>query len=110
LPSSGEPSEPRVESGGGARFRGGLFIASIEFHPERVVFNVFTSRPTPYAELAERLTLHDNLGTDYTLQPFEEIDGKGTFHFTPGIPSDAKSWHLGKPGRSLFWATLDPEA
>jgi hypothetical protein len=48
--------------------------ASIEFHRDRVVFNAFTSRRTSYAELVKRLTLRDNVGTDYTLQPFDEID------------------------------------
>jgi hypothetical protein len=55
------------------------------------------------------LTLRDSLGTDYAMQPFDEIDGKGTFAFTPGIPAAATSWHLGEPGRSLNWVELDQE-
>jgi hypothetical protein len=104
-----DPDEVRVVSTAGARFRGGLFIASIEFRSDRVIFSVFTSRRTSYRELAERLTLRDGLGTDYTMQPFDDIDGKGTFEFTPGIPAAATSWQLGEPGRALTWATLDEE-
>lgn len=102
-------ADVRVESAAGARFRGGLFFISIEFHPDRVVFRVYTSRPTPFAELSERLTFRDNLGTEYAMQPFDEIDGKGAFEFSPGIPAAATSWQLGEPGQSLNWAMLKEE-
>jgi hypothetical protein len=90
----------------GSRFRGGLFIESIEFQADRVAFRVFTSRPTSFAELRERMTLRDGVGTDYVMQPFDEIDGRGLFAFVPGVPPDAHSLQFGEPDHGLVVAEL----
>lgn len=52
-----------IPGGRGSRFRGGLFITSIELHADRVVFEIFLSRPASLTELQERLTLSDSAGT-----------------------------------------------
>lgn len=104
LDDEGAGSDFRVVSAAGSRFRRGLFIHSIEFHADRVVFRVFTSRPTSFTELRERMTLRDSVGTDYVMQPFEDIDGKGAFELVPGVPPNARSLHFGEPGQGLIWA------
>jgi hypothetical protein len=104
-----EPEVVRIDSGV-TRFRKGLFIVSIMSHPERVVFSVFTSRATSFVELAERLTLRDNLGTDYVMQRFDNIDGRGSFEFLPGIPAAAASWNFGEAGGPwIVWARRSNE-
>jgi hypothetical protein len=52
------------------------------------------------------MTLRDGVGTDYVMQPFDEIDGKGVFEFVPGVPPDAQSLQFGEAGRGLFIARL----
>ena len=32
------------------------------------------------------MTLRDGVGTNYVMQPFDEIDGRGLFAFVPGVP------------------------
>jgi hypothetical protein len=68
-------------------------------------FSIFTSRPTPFVELQERLTLSDSTATEYVMQPSatEIIDGKGVIEFTPGPPTEATALTFGEPGR---WLTL----
>jgi hypothetical protein len=95
----------KVISGGGSRFRGGLFVISIELRRDRIVFSIFLSRPTPFIELQERLTLSESTRTEYVMQPSatEIVDGKGVIEFTPGLPTEATWLALGEPGR---WLTL----
>ena len=89
-------------SAAGSRFKGGLLVVNVEIRRDRIVFSVFTSRPTARAELRARLTLADSEGTEYVMAPGPEvIDGKGTIEFLPGLPNDATSLALKEPGRSL---------
>ena len=83
-------------------FKGGLFITDVEIRRDRIVFHVFTSRPTTHDELRERFTLADSHRTEYVMAPDDVvIDGKGTIEFLPGLPEDATSLALSEPGRSL---------
>jgi hypothetical protein len=89
-------------SAAGSRFKGGLFVVDVEVRRDRIVFNVFTSRPTTYDELRDRFTLADSEGTEYAIASGSDaIDGKGTIEFVPGLPTGATSLALREPGRSL---------
>ena len=89
-------------SAAGSRFTGGLFVVDVEIRRDRIVFSVFTSRPTTQHELRSRFSLADSEGTVYAMAPGAEvIDGKGTIEFLPGLPNDATSLALSEPGRSL---------
>lgn len=105
MPGSGP--ECKVVQLAGARFRGGLFFRSIEFRPDRVVFHVFTSRPTSFTELQERFELLDSLGTDYVMEPFDDIDGQGVFAFVPAMPPTSSGLQLREPGGGLLMLGME---
>jgi hypothetical protein len=78
----------------------GLFISAFELHREKVVVRIFTSRPTSLADLRARLTLADDLGTDYVLWATapDVIDGKAALEFRPALPRAAGALSLREPG------------
>jgi hypothetical protein len=83
----------------GAKLRAGIFLRRVVFHDDRVVFEVYASRPFGAPELSD-VSLSDNLGTKYEQLPLADaLDGKGLIEFTPDAPADWASLHVGVPGR-----------
>jgi hypothetical protein len=87
-----------------SRHTRGLFIAGIEVHAQKVGVRVFLSRPTPLAELKEKLALSDDLGTSYvmTTERPDVIDGKATLEWTLGLPDAAGVLAIDSPGRRTW--------
>jgi hypothetical protein len=101
-----EGESVKVIPGGGSKFPGGVYLVGLEVHRDRIAVSIFTSRETSVAELAERLTMEDGVGTAYAMQPVatETIDGKGVIEFVPSLPRAATWLSLGVPG-NRFWVT-----
>jgi hypothetical protein len=80
----------------------GLYIRAIAAYEDRIVFEVFASRPWAADELAT-LVLADEVGTTYELTPSEGdvLEGKSRVEFTPAPPADASTLHLSQPGWGL---------
>jgi hypothetical protein len=71
-------------------------------YDDRVVFDVFASRPFQMAELAT-LSLTDDTGTVYTMVSPDPpvLDEHGRIEFRPALPEGAL-FKLGEPGWALM--------
>jgi hypothetical protein len=90
----GQDDEPLdvIELGGRHPWPGGLYLLAIELHREGVVLRLYTSRPTPSAELVRRLRLLDKTPTTFVCDPPETeiVDGRGVLFFRPAPESGLK--------------------
>ena len=95
-------SEPLRVLEGAGKLRNGLYIRALAIYHDRIVFEVFASRPWEAEELAT-FVLADEVGTDYELASPEGdvLEGKGRLEFTPALPSGASTLQLSQPGWGL---------
>jgi hypothetical protein len=85
---------------GGKKLRNGLYLRGIVAYPDRIVFEVFASRPFSPKELAD-LALSDDQGTIYTrIVNGDDLEGEGEIAFEPTLPEGAL-FRLGEPGWGL---------
>jgi hypothetical protein len=88
----------RIKSG--RKLRSGLYFKEVNSYDDRVVFDVYASRPLGVDELGD-LKLTDTLGTQYErIDPEDVIDGRGSIVFKPGVP-DGVNFQLSQPGWGL---------
>ena len=95
-------SEPLWVVKGAGKIRNGLYIRAIAMYEDRIVFEVFASRPLGADDLAD-LVLRDDVETTYALAPPEGgvLEGKARLEFTPGVPAGASTFNLSQPGWGL---------
>jgi hypothetical protein len=91
--------EPLWVVEGAGKIRNGLYIRAIAMYEDRIVFEVFASRPLDATDLDE-LVLTDDVGTDYelVLPKSGVLEGKAGLQFRPALPDQASTFRLGQPG------------
>jgi len=100
--TAGRPSEPFWVVEGAGKMRNGLYLRALAMYDDRIVFEVFASRPLGDDDFAD-LVLTDDVGTTYELALPESgvLDGKGELEFRPAFPDEASTFHLSQPGWGL---------
>lgn len=91
------------------KIRNGLYLKGISVYEDRVVFEVFASRPLTPEEL-ETLELTDDVETQYSRvgEPCV-IDGHSEIEFRPALPEGAL-FSLGQPGWAIATYAVEDEA
>ena len=94
--------EPLWVVEGGGKLRNGLYVRAIAMYDDRIVFEVFASRPFGADDLAD-FVLTDDVETTYALAPPESgvLEGQASLEFTPSAPAEASTFHLSQPGWGL---------
>ena len=97
-------SEPLWVLEGAGKLHNGLYIRALAMYDDRIVFEVFASRPFGAQDL-EGLVLTDDVGTPYKLALPESgvLEGKTRLEFTPAFPAGASTFHLSQQGWGLHY-------
>lgn len=87
---------------GAGKLRNGLYVRALAIYDDRIVFEVFASRPWESKEL-EDLVLADDVGTTYelALPASGVLEGKAVLEFRPALPAGTSTLHLSQPGWGL---------